>query len=185
VRFSHFNAALREPPLPAKCGSSFHNGIGKNHITGIFPENLKLAMAQAFPEATGDRSHAAGNYFSWLSNLAIWLSVGRGPQGGKIVSVPTDGNPGIPLSQDPSQVSCRPADPNFQANFVSGRIEGEYVPVMHEEFNPGLINYNVIRCRIGDFDSGSYNLSVFMNTKYGRDSSFYGGLAYGKRNVSI
>jgi len=71
VRGSRHNTAPRELLLPTRCGLFCPNGSGKNLITGVFTAKWQLAMAQAYPEATGDRSHAAGNHF--YSHLA-WLS---------------------------------------------------------------------------------------------------------------
>ena len=96
----------------------------------------------------------------WQDYRIIYVGAGRAPQGGNVNNGRTD------ATKLSTHAQCRPEE----LNRVHNPNEPDLKPtakavVMAEDGNADPISENAIRCALGDFTAGSYNISVYMGNR--------------------
>ena len=84
----------------------------------------------------------------------IYAGVGRPPLGGNINN-----------NKIVTHAVCRPQALNMAADPITGKDDGPSVPVMAEEYNPSPITKDQIKCEMGDFEAGSYNITAIVGSR--------------------
>ncbi|GMH51232.1 hypothetical protein TL16_g00968 [Triparma laevis f. inornata] len=94
----------------------------------------------------------------------IYFGPGRPPQGGN-------------LESESNSALCRADVLNAAASEDGELLGSEFHPVTVDDINPAPIEKDVVVCKLGDFEAGSYNVSAFMGTTYrSGEGSEIGGL---------
>ena len=143
-------------------------------------EMVTLVLKEAFyyyglgetpyvPMITGLTPHAASseepitltgtNLGYWIQDYRlVYVGTGRAPQGGNV------NNGQISTDSLTTHALCRPEELNTVHNPSEPDLEATSdSPVMKEDFNPDPISENVFSCALGDFEAGSYNVSIYMS----------------------